>query len=193
MASKQVQGENVPSSTVIIEPQVVETAQERAILGIKRGMKQRYGYNAPPIEEVSFGTPETTRTHVSESEFETFQKQAVESAKQAQQTEQAIDIVQAKPSLFGEMSQPLAIVLGSVLGGVASAIPYVAYEIGKDVVHLFSKKEEPKEEPKKEEEEKKEETKPTNIIFQPIIQQTQRSTSSVSLRPYQRRKRRQKK
>lgn len=107
-------------------------------------------------------------------------------------------MVQPKGGIFSkipEISPAASVIVGSIAGGVLSGLPYVAYEIGKDVINLFSKKEEEKKEDKKEkEEEKKPEEKIIVIkpevspIISNIFSPEQRISSSVQLRPYIRRK-----
>ena len=185
MADQQtIRLESQPSSVEIeVNPEILETAQERAILGLKRG-----GFGQQALE---FSTPEPTEV-----------QQAELAGREQGLLEQ--EAMMTKPSGFfskiPEISPSTAGIIAGVAGGILSGVPYVAYEIGKDVINLFSKKEE-KEEKKKDEkeEEKREERREKEVILiQPVVSPTITSvispeiktSSSASIRPYIRRKRR---
>ena len=152
-----------------------------------RGFGQVFGQG----EEFSTATPSEVQAQVEEM-----------AAREQGLVEQEA-MVQPKGGIFSkipEISPAAAVIIGSIAGGVLSGLPYVAYEIGKDVINLFSKKEEEKKEEEKKEDkkEKEEEKKPEEkiIVIKPevspiisnIFSPEQRISSSVQLRPYIRRK-----
>ena len=181
-APNVVRQEAQPSQVEIqVEPQVLETAQGRAILGLKQG---GFGEN---ISE--FSTPDPTE--VAQEEQALLQAQQEQAMLEAQRAGREATMVSEKPSFFSripEISPATTGIIAGVSGAVLAGLPYVAYEIGKDVVNLFSKKNEISEEEKKD--------KKDIIVVQPVVSPSfqnifapeQKISSSVSLRPYRRRK-----